>query len=134
MFKKGYNMVVTSWENDGDAYNTTVCTFQTLTEVKFYLEWLQMFKSWDCDFKLSCMAEKGEVIRAVKHTLELREKYGLPQYESYGSDTWLISEEWLIDTAYEFFGPPAEDCYDFRVFESAEVYYVEEDMKPLELE
>ena len=43
--KKGYTLTVTSWENDGDNYNTKSKTVQTLEEAKVWYEMMQLCES-----------------------------------------------------------------------------------------
>ena len=40
--KKGYTLTVTSWENDGDYYNTKSKTVETLEEAKVWWNMMQL--------------------------------------------------------------------------------------------
>jgi len=48
---KGYTITVTSWENDGDLYNTKSITLDTLEDTKDYYELLEFSKQFgnQCD-------------------------------------------------------------------------------------
>lgn len=131
MIKKGYNIHITSWENDGDFYNTKVKVIQTQEEAKFYLEWLNIFGSrhnWkDRPAGLGNemgLKYDGDVMQsALAYTNELRIKYDLEVWSS-------VEEFW--DESCDVLG--SSEFYDFRVFERAEVYYIEQDLNPINLD
>ena len=136
MFKKGYTMCVTSWENDGDNYNTIQFHVETLNEVKFWLEWLELFKSgsragYPEGFNLGNAMGDGKVKEAYDFTKKLAEKFELSHLVEFEKNEWFNEESWMTDQAYKFMG--GSEHYDFRVYESMEVYYFPEDVSPIDV-
>jgi hypothetical protein len=138
MFKKGYTMFVTSWENDGDYYNTIQYHVETLNEVKFCLEWLEIFTGRELPngeyFNLgnSYAEVSGEDLQAaLTYTNKLRAKYGFSPWKMDFSDEDYPDDMQFGEMAYALLGGSTDYCY--RVYESTEVYYFEKDVSPLKV-
>lgn len=127
--KKGYNIQIESWENDGDNYNIQTVVVQTIEEVRFYSEALKLFEGKFgnlCNGELYSYRKDGptelgeELIAIFK---ELATKYGL--YQDEPIDIYWISDGFISETVGH------GEYTDARYCESVKVYYVPEDIKQL---
>lgn len=109
VIEKGYTIEVTSWENDGDNYNTESITVETLEEArKIYRVCNELFKSCnngEGGIGNSMGGECEEVIEEyIKNNPELN-----------------LTEDEISDLSYDLMG--SSEYYDFRVCESVSVTY-----------
>ena len=121
----GYQLHITSWECDGDHYNTKTVSGLTREDVPCYLEVLSLFKSVSQGgFSNDQDVDRGAVMAAVlavveKHpdiserTRRIFTHFARPQY----------ANDHLYERLSDLLGR-SEHC-DFRVFDSAKVYYYE---------
>lgn len=124
--KAGYHIHITSWENDADHYNTCTIVAQSETEVAFYIEWLQLFKSRherngtdDTRFGNTSFANWTETIgeHLLELTNNLRREYGF-------EDTECV-EHMHEDIAEAL---SSSEYFMYRVCESIRVYHIKEDI------
>lgn len=138
--KAGYRLTITTWENDGDNYNTKVLEGLDKADVQFHVDILKLFdrSSWNGPNDFGNMYEPSgdEIYRlavairkvAVKHEALVREKA-----------EWLLDEigededeqPEYMDGAYDFLydlGIGSGEFYT-RVCESIKVEYTPTDIK-----
>jgi hypothetical protein len=112
VIEKGYTIEVTSWENDGDNYNTESMTVETLEEARrIYRVCNELFKSDDEGGVGNSMSgESEEVIEEyIENNPELK-----------------LTEGEIRDLSYDLMG--SSEYYDYRVCESVSVTYSPEDI------
>ena len=112
VIEKGYTLTVTSWENDGDNYNTESMTVETLEEARrIYRVCNELFKSDDEGGVGNSMSgESEEVIEEyIENNPELK-----------------LTEGEIRDLSYDLMG--SSEYYDYRVCESVSVTYSPEDI------
>ena len=133
----GYQLQITSWENDADCYKTQVFSGLTKEDCKFLIELGKLFRS---DYRVKkgekafgggsgrdvTMEEVMDAYDAViqKHqdkiTPSLLEQFKVDRDEEYAEDGY-------NENITELVGYPEEDYYSeiqyFRVFDSYEVFY-----------
>jgi hypothetical protein len=112
VIEKGYTIEVTSWENDGDNYNTESMTVETLEEARrIYRVCNELFKSDDEGGVGNSMSgESEEVIEEyIENNPELK-----------------LTEREIRDLSYDLMG--SSEYYDYRVCESVSVTYSPEDI------
>lgn len=123
--KAGYELKVTSWENDGDCYNTK--SIQGLTKegclrlVMFCEEVSQ--SRWESNSALVENALKNETVKTLL-TKHFSEDYDFK--EEY-------LEDYTSELLYELIGNSYESDYP-RVLESYEVYFHKEELHDLSKE
>ena len=126
---KGYNLVISSWENDGDHRDTKVFVTQDKNEVKFILDFLPMFYSNEEGFGNTDAEISGTLGNRFKEVLS---KYNMSgDYYDYEDEDGLDSV--LFELLYRTIGSSSYSDYH-RVFDNVIVYYLEEDLKPLSIE
>jgi hypothetical protein len=136
----GYQLQVTSWENDGDNYNTEIISGLTAYDVKFLIDVAKLFRT-QYQVKDSKVFGGGgcgnndwsidEVVTAVDAVIAKH---------SYVSDG--IKEQWTFDKTDEHYADSYTDMISelvgsseycdesnyFRVMESYQVYYYPSDI------
>lgn len=117
MFKKGYTMFITSWENDGDNYCTKQFHVESCNEVEFFLEFLKMFISDSLGNTTDTEVDMDTVLII---TNKLLKKYNLKPWEDV---------DYLNDIVTDLLSCSEYLC--FRVYESVEVYYFDKDIYPI---
>ncbi len=120
MIKAGYTLEVTSWENDGDCYNTKRLDGLRAKDVSWRFKFLKRF-SQDNDHQLT-----EESVNALILLVD-------PNRYNNEAITEELAYEVVNDVIYEMLGSTYESDY-LRTFESAAVYYVEQDMLDLAAE
>ena len=152
--KKGYNVVVRSWENDWDAHSTQIVNCETVEEAKFLANLARKFTSGsrgkveytpgvDIDTVMG-YGNDGidgdtlkELISAVFEKYgkeEFRKSYEMALDDYRGDDFDSIA----VDLTRDLLGTPASDIYLFdytnfcRVCESVEIFYIKE--SPVKIE
>lgn len=124
--KKGYTISVTSWENDGDNYNTKT---MTVDDKEYALAILQMCK----DIFVSCNNGDGGIGNANGGKGEAK---AADLIKEYASDKPLINKgetdpdtiyDLVMDLNYELMG--SSEFYHSRVFESGFITYSPVDVK-----
>lgn len=130
----GYQLHVTTWENDGDHYNTEIISGLTEADVRFLLDVAKQFGSRNSTTPgLGNGSVKGEQLVAL-----LREKLAdHPEISDDIKQVW--SEGSDEDIAYDILtdlllGTPQEEgyfdeLYFCRVFDDFKVYYFPETIK-----
>lgn len=128
MFKKGYMLAVTSWENDADNYQTNNIHVDTLDEVKFWLEWLhsdtcKSINNGDGGLGNLCDHEydRFDFDPHVEHMAMLLNKHNVSYHKC---DIDYFNSKYSEAMGYSGY-------YLYRIFESVEVYYFEKDIHPL---
>jgi hypothetical protein len=114
VIEKGYTLEVTSWENDGDNYNTESMTVETLEEARrIYRVCTELFKS--------CNKSEGGIGNSMSGECE-------DVIEEYIKDNpeLNLDEDTISNLAYELMG--SSEYYDYRVCESVSVTYSPEDI------
>jgi hypothetical protein len=114
VIEKGYTLEVTSWENDGDYYNTESMTVETLEEARrIYRVCTELFKS--------CNKGEGGIGNSMSGECE-------DVIEEYIKDNpeLNLDEDTISNLAYELMG--SSEYYDYRVCESVSVTYSPEDI------
>lgn len=131
----GYQLHITSWENDGDARATEILNGLSKADVAFYVELLSYFRSGS-GFGNSSETDQREVAEVISKTLKSNPGVSTKITESFGSVDKLLAEtdeydeenaDAISDTCTELMcdllGAPVEQYYDYRVFETFKVYY-----------
>lgn len=140
--KPGYMIKITTWENDGDNYNTVSKEGLTADEARFYWEVAHLFTSKNYRQEEAVTygnADVGTVREEVNDSIGLiaqrfREKgLGIPKdwdIEAYEDKEWLekYGDDFYSDSLYDIVGIWCEGEY-YRVFESAEVFLIPEAIK-----
>lgn len=136
----GYQIQITSWENDADHYNTVIKSGLTKDTAKFLLRFAELFKSAnnhrDPGFGNQCRDHDEtdwDALSTKFSTLVLKYPSALKEI---GWDTLDIKEDDYLRDAihelhYELFG--GSEYFSFRVFDKAESYYYPEAVKAVKL-
>lgn len=135
MLKAGYNVAVTSWENDSDYHNTKVIHVKTIDDCRFLKEFAMLFRSQYTGagefFGNGCLNERQES-RLNERVKELAAKYY--HRSEYAADLYEEGElltDYYTDLACDMLG--YSEYYHFRVCESVDVYYLENDPQVIDL-
>jgi hypothetical protein len=121
VINKGYTLEVTSWENDGDNYNTKFKTVDTLEEAfKLYKICKEVFNSRNGVGNSMCREDAYKLIRYVEENSNM---FSDLEEEDLEEDNLV---DYFQDLAYELMG--SSEDYDFRVCESVEITYSPEDI------
>ena len=128
MILKGYQLNATSWENDADCYNTKTMHGLTLEEVKFHLALLNTFGS-----RYGGGGFGGDCPSTEEYTEVL-----LPIIKAHPCAASYLEDEYAVDMVleniiFEYIGYSYEGSDCSRVFESASVYYFENDVQEVVL-
>lgn len=136
----GWRIEVTSWENDGDYYNTKILEGLNEDVARFYIELAHLFGDSGIEAANACdnaEVEWDKLIPAFKAIIA--------KYPSALSKIWQQPDEAEIaeslsddqiedsigDVAYNILG--ASEFYVFRVFESYRAYYFPDPIKSIDL-
>jgi hypothetical protein len=112
VIEKGYTLTVTSWENDGDNYNTESMTVETLEEARrIYRVCNELFKSDDEGGVGNSMSGENEEV--IEEYIENNPELNLTEGE-------------IRDLSYDLMG--SSEYYDYRVCESVSVTYSPKDI------
>lgn len=151
--KKGYNVVVESWENDWDAHSTQVINCETIDEAIFLANLARKFTSeprGKVEYKPGVDIDVVEgygndgidgetlkdLIKAVFEKYgkeEFRESYEMT-FDDYRGDDY---DSMAVDLIRDLLGTPASEVYLFeytnfcRVCETVEIYYIAESPKQI---
>lgn len=125
----GYQLSITSWENDADNYNTITISGLTFEDVKFYLHFLSFFRS--------AYSYKGEGEYFGNRDIdECPEAYYIAlssAYENFPPSSpellkciveYMDNLDWCHDWASDIIGSWNEGS-SYRVYDSFEVHYFE---------
>jgi len=128
---KGYRLTVTSWENDGDSYNTTITEGLTLPQVKLLVELALLHKSknnWPAGFGNMYEPNDREQKTYVAAMRTLFKRHPPEAMPDENIAEYLDTED-FGDCAHEFvhdlFG--SSEFYT-RVYESHKVEWIPEDI------
>ena len=123
IISKGYQFIVTSWENDGDYYRTKVKTVETKEEVeKLYKICYELFRSCNNGTGGVGNSMDGEENQTLIDYVE-KNREMFPDLDVEDEDEIF---DYFSNLAYELMG--GSEHYDFRVCESVEVTYSPEDI------
>ena len=136
----GYQIQITSWENDADHYNTVIKSGLTKDTAKFLLRFAELFKSannhQDPGFGNQCRDHDEtdwDALTAKFSILVL--KYPSALKELGWSKTDLAKNasgrDVIHELHYDLFG--GSEYFSFRVFDTAESYYYPEAVKSVKL-
>lgn len=121
-----YELIVKSWENDGDNYNSKSIYSTDLNQIKFYYELVKMFKSknWDglfgngsISYYEECFCEKAKDL-----ALQYNVSFDLGEYPKDSHEEVMI--DMFNEIIYDLIGVWNEGEM-YRVFDSAKLYYHE---------
>jgi hypothetical protein len=136
MIKKGIKLDITSWENDGDHYNTKSFTGLDLDEAKFMIDMLQLFSSSnkkgfgnaneDDDITDEVVAAVTKVVMAHKRNHALCPDFLVKM----GFDKE-VEIDAIREFAYEAMG--CSEHYQFRVYESYKAHVIPEDIQEIKI-
>lgn len=119
IYRKGYLLKTTSWENDADYYKTTENSVDTLEEAKALKKmFLILFKSKNNGENGigNSFDDESERIEEYRLTCDyFKEKFTEEEFGIFVSDI-----------AHEYTG--SSECYQYRICESCELYEVKEDV------
>lgn len=127
--EKGYTITVTSWENDGDNYNTKSITVDSIEKAKAYYDLMQLCKSKNNTKEIRLgntsefsTKEKKLIVSFLINNPILLEGDDVEN----ANENQLIS--WFYDITYELLG--SSEFYDCRVMESCVVTYSDVEVIP----
>lgn len=142
--KAGYQLHVTTWENDADNYATNICSGLSEEDTRFYIAWIKQFKSRNGwrekglgngsnteqniidSFKTAlevCKPTSPEMVEIVDEYLKAIES----DFDTAASNIY----DWLCD---EVLNRPMDEYYASelfftRVVESYKVFYIPTDIE-----
>lgn len=134
--KSGYTVSVTTWENDGDNYQTNDIVGLSKEDAKMFIDTLPIFKSVNSKKKglgnkeLNINQYLGKFEDLINNniiTVSFAEKYFgyINPNSDYDKDE---QQDTIIEALSEILGYPVEYDYGFiRVFEKVQVLYFDED-------
>lgn len=132
MIKSGYQLHITTWENDGDNYSTQIFSGLTEADVKFYVHIVTRFASRN-DWVDTGLPKLGNQYNKLEILIDLANEAlaANPDISKNIRDSWnsYIEGEYcedIIELYNELLGVPGEyyDDYGFcRVFETLKVFY-----------
>jgi hypothetical protein len=124
----GYQLLITSWENDGDNYNTKIVSGLTEEDVACYLEILNLFKSCSRGGFANEVDDNGEeAAKAISAVLEKHPNASKATIERFTFGESEYIGDHARDAMYDLLG--CSEHYGFRVFDRATVYYFETPVK-----
>lgn len=141
VINKGYTLTVTSWENDGDNYNTLSKTVATKEEAKAWYEMMQLCKSENNQpngvIKLGNTDEISDkqskvIIDFIEQNDLIFQREILDEIKEEDNDVAEELEDWFFERAAELLG--SSEYYMCRVMESCTVTYLPEDIYLEEIE
>lgn len=132
IMKKGYTLEVTSWENDGDYYQTERVTYETFEQAKDVLKICsELFSLYHDEPKIGIgNMSDHEYDEAVKRVKEYFMKnpevcrHFIPEDDLIEEDDFM---DFCMDVNSSIMG--STEVYLSRVFESGKIFYVPEDIK-----
>ena len=119
----GYQLHITSWENDADNYKTKILSGLTKEDVQFYLHFLNHFESHN-PYGNGCIYSHAEKI-AITNAYEKCRPTSSQLLEDVENsiEHWKTSDD-SCDWVYETIGTWGEGDF-YRVFDSCEVYLIQ---------
>jgi len=119
--EKGYTITVTSWENDGDNYNTKSITVDSIEKAKAYYDLMQLCKSKNNtkEIRLGNTSEFSTKQKKLIVSFLINNPILLEGDEENASEDDLI--DIFYDIIYELLG--GSEFYACRVMESCVVTY-----------
>jgi len=136
MIKKGIKLDITSWENDGDHYNTKSFTGLDLDEAKFMIDVLQLFSSSNKQGFGNAHEDDDitdEVVNAVtKVVMAHKSNHALcPDFLVKMGFDKEVEMDAIREFAYEAMG--CSEYYQFRVYESHKAHMIPEDIQEIKI-
>lgn len=127
--KPGFLLKVTTWENDGDNYNTVDLDGLTETEVRFYLHLCKKFDSYAVDtFGNEDIHGEQFYIGMMEHIKAYDGEVPVKWQFKPDEDTDLDDEYFYQDRLGDI-GIQSTEHGFWRVFEDGEVFLVPEEIK-----
>lgn len=136
----GCQVMITSWENDADCYNTKVLSGLTEDTARFCVEFSQLFKkSYHEPGGLAANASNTEDVKwdeLFKAFKEIYAKYPGALSEIFHDPNFSLPDgddeyhDLICEVACTFFG--GSEFNMFRVFDSYEAYYFPTKVSPIE--
>jgi hypothetical protein len=129
--KKGYTLSVTSWENDGDYYNTKENTFTNKEDAVLTARLLNEFISSICNDDYH---HEEEIVEYFSKNPEMR-KLVLGDYEDELDENSEEYGECLSESLREYTGDflGYSEWYTYRVPDNISLYYVPETVEAEEV-
>lgn len=142
----GYQLHITTWENDGDAYNTKIVSGLGLDDVTFLVALAKKFKSCHNHIE-SGLGNGGTTRNQLVNAIESAMSEHMPNKKLQDEINGFITiqdendeddnngyyiYEWLVET---ILGYPVEELYRYdyerfcRVFDSFNVFYYQTEVK-----
>lgn len=122
MIKAGYQISITSWENDGDNYNTITISGLTKDRVKYIIAMCKLFASDNHGNLCECSYDSPEVSLAVIDMLAVASAY----HDVLEEDEIEYIKEDPMDYMTKVLG--SGEYFTFRAFDSYTVHYVPVDI------
>lgn len=131
---KGYEIHISSWENDGDDYSTQVISGLSKEDVKFYIETIKLFSAYIGNI-YNTLSNSEYGWNQKNSILDVFDKHpkskAAMQWKSkfYGSEEEGASSDESYHFITHILGRPVQYNYGFcRVYESHKVYYLKDDV------
>lgn len=131
IFKKGYSLHITSWENDGDNHGETNTNFETLEEARKYKKLCEdLFTSRNSRNKGIGNSIEGDEFRVTENILDYLDENDF--FEDQDSMTDEMKYEKIMSINTKLLG--YSDFYISRVYENGSILYSPIDLKVEEIE
>lgn len=139
--KKGYQLHITTWENDGDNYKTKVIDGLNKEDTQFYIQLAHLFKSRNNN-SFKCFGNGGitecgdkyhnsrmeDVVQAIHKVVADNPNSSKEITDHYISEDFDEVYEYLVEELLSYTESYYDEQYFCRVFESFKVYYFPEDV------
>lgn len=122
MIKKGYQLQVTSWENDADNYNTVSLDGLTKEDVEFYINFIKVFRELNLENRYNDPVTDEEA-NLFKEKISNIYNGIIPEkfkewFDGYG--------ETIVDVSSDILSYGEE--FTTRVYDSHNIYFFPEDV------
>lgn len=139
----GYQLHISTWENDGDSYATQIVSGLSFTDAAFYIDLVYLFSSvnnhnrnqpsgFGNDYvpsaKLATAIDKLMLVHSdISDDTRTKWNQIIQEVRDCEDDEDMV-EEGLVDTLYDLLGTPSDFYYDgeypfYRVCDRVEVFY-----------
>lgn len=126
VINKGYTLTVTSWENDGDNYNTLSKTVATKEEAKAWYDMMQLCVNLG-DIDEGFTDEQSQrVVDFVENNELIFQRDILDEIKEEDDDVTVELEDWFCEMVSELLD--SSEYYRIRVMESCVITYSPEDI------
>lgn len=124
VINKGYTLTVTSWENDGDNYNTLSKTVATKEEAKVWYNMMEVCSS--ANLGNECDEFDEDQKEAITEFMNSNHEALMSQEDWDEIEDYDDLETWFLDFVNELLG--VSEYYLCRVVESVVITYSPEDI------